>query len=81
MTKKRRKSVLWDVQDAHQTFREANDPNTSADRLRQLSESKSGVIRAAVAANTSTPGDVIDSLCKDRRAYVLQRIMRRRCIH
>ncbi len=59
----------------HTLFREANDVNTSKDKLLKLSMHESEVIRVAVAANPSAPPTAITILLKDTSAHELD------CLH
>lgn len=54
----------------HDDLREASDPDTPSERLSKLSNSKSEIVRGAVAANPSTLNFDIEILSKDESAHV-----------
>ena len=59
----------------HALFREANDPDTPPNRLRQLSKHPSESIRAAVALNQSTNSETLLSLVGDSSTHVFENLM------
>jgi hypothetical protein len=65
------------LEEQHKLFRIANDETTDIETLLQLSQSKSEIIRGAVAYNKNTPKFVIEKLHTDKSNHV--RSVLRKC--